>query len=507
MSGGGGTGTLLGLGASVLAPELAPEIFAGEGGTALLAKAALGGGISALTGGNPLVGAGGALAMNALGGSSGIQQLLRNNTPSMFTANGAPTAAAEVAQQLPSETPAFTDIFGNANIGTPYAGQGALSSRLQGAIGSNPNNPYMNTMFQGAPVDASNLPPPVPVQGDAYGQQYTQQSPFPTNQNSNGFLDNAGNWVSNKAGNALDWMSNNPLKTAGLGLGAYTLYNVMGNHGNHYLPGYQPATAASYGLGRTLSPNFMPVRPMAEGGITSLSPNPNVVSSGPANLDFMGSDMYPQSQISRSFYATPTQAPTGAQSAMAGYEPATNPLTGEPIANMAEGGVAKGSNTDKYPTDAETAAAFNAAYPTPNYSTNTPSNPYVQSMHDLMVRLNLLQDQTPGTIPPEAQAAATGRTRFAAGGMLGGYSDGGHLLKGPGDGMSDNIPASIGDRQPARLADGEFVVPADVVSHLGNGSTDAGAKQLYAMLDKVRKARTGNQKQGKQINAEKFIPT
>jgi hypothetical protein len=80
------------------------------------------------------------------------------------------------------------------------------------------------------------------------------------------------------------------------------------------------------------------------------------------------------------------------------------------------------------------------------------------------------------------------------------------MLKGPGDGMSDNIPATIGDKQPARLADGEFVVPADVVSHLGNGSTDAGAKQLYSMMNKVRKARTGTQKQGKQIKAGKYLP-
>jgi hypothetical protein len=98
--------------------------------------------------------------------------------------------------------------------------------------------------------------------------------------------------------------------------------------------------------------------------------------------------------------------------------------------------------------------------------------------------------------------------RQAHGGLstLGGYSDGGRMLKGPGDGMSDNIPATIGGRQPARLADGEFVVPADVVSHLGNGSTDAGAKRLYSMMDKVRQARTGNKKQGKQIKAEKYLP-
>lgn len=81
--------------------------------------------------------------------------------------------------------------------------------------------------------------------------------------------------------------------------------------------------------------------------------------------------------------------------------------------------------------------------------------------------------------------------RFAQGGItnLGGYSDGGRLLKGPGDGVSDDIPAMIGDKQPARLADGEFVIPARIVSEIGNGSTDAGARKLYAMMDRVQKAR------------------
>jgi hypothetical protein len=91
-------------------------------------------------------------------------------------------------------------------------------------------------------------------------------------------------------------------------------------------------------------------------------------------------------------------------------------------------------------------------------------------------------------------------------GHLGGYSDGGRMLKGPGDGMSDDIPATIAGKQPARLADSEFVVPADVVSHLGNGSSDAGAKKLYSMMDNVRKARTGTKKQGKQIHADKYLP-
>jgi hypothetical protein len=87
--------------------------------------------------------------------------------------------------------------------------------------------------------------------------------------------------------------------------------------------------------------------------------------------------------------------------------------------------------------------------------------------------------------------ARGGIAALADGGMynLGSYSDGGRLLRGPGDGISDSIPAMIGKKQPARLADGEFVVPARIVSELGNGSTEAGARKLYAMMDRVQKAR------------------
>jgi hypothetical protein len=92
---------------------------------------------------------------------------------------------------------------------------------------------------------------------------------------------------------------------------------------------------------------------------------------------------------------------------------------------------------------------------------------------------------------------------------LGSYSDGGQLLKGPGDGVSDSIPAQIGAKQPARLATNEFVVPARIVSELGNGSTDAGAKQLYAMMDRVQKARKKSIGKGKvavDSKAHKLLP-
>ena len=98
---------------------------------------------------------------------------------------------------------------------------------------------------------------------------------------------------------------------------------------------------------------------------------------------------------------------------------------------------------------------------------------------------------------------------YAMGGHLGGYSDGGQLLRGPGDGVSDDIPAQIGNRQPARLADGEFVVPARIVSELGNGSTDAGAKRLYAMMDRIQKNRgktVGKDKVAVNSRSDKYLP-
>jgi hypothetical protein len=105
--------------------------------------------------------------------------------------------------------------------------------------------------------------------------------------------------------------------------------------------------------------------------------------------------------------------------------------------------------------------------------------------------------------------AAGGGMMYGGGGIsdLGGYSDGGRLLKGPGDGVSDSIPATIGKRQPARLATGEFVVPARVVSELGNGSTDAGAKRLYDMMDRVQKARRQTKNVAADTKAHKYLPS
>jgi hypothetical protein len=127
-------------------------------------------------------------------------------------------------------------------------------------------------------------------------------------------------------------------------------------------------------------------------------------------------------------------------------------------------------------------------------SGNVPTNNYAPG--SLATIANAMKNQP---IAPEnafIQNLTSARTGYAKGGYL----------DGQGDGMSDSIPATIEGKQPARLADGEFVIPADVVSHIGNGSTKAGSKRLYSMLDRVRKARTGHTKQGKKIKPEKYMP-
>jgi hypothetical protein len=133
----------------------------------------------------------------------------------------------------------------------------------------------------------------------------------------------------------------------------------------------------------------------------------------------------------------------------------------------------------------------NTGYPQSAIATRAYATPFQQPIGQNVV--SGAQDAGVDPYTGQAQFAVGGITALAQGGSaqynLGGYSDGGRLLRGPGDGVSDDIPATIGNKQPARLADGEFVIPARIVSELGNGSTEAGARKLYAMMDRVQKAR------------------
>ena len=256
-----------------------------------------------------------------------------------------------------------------------------------------------------------------------------------------------------------------------------------------YLQNYTPQTASSVGLGRTLSAGYRPYIAKAEGGIvglasggltaaglTGLSPKQDA-SSQPITMDYI--------KGLASQYGVDIPQPTNpfAQKMAAGGQ--TDTLAGQPM-EAPQTDFSDGNSM--YPGSAQPNQRL-------DFASQMPQSAMAQTAGD--------PQTNPLTGEPIAHMASGG---MAGNGHLGGYSDGGRLLKGPGDGMSDNIPASIAGKQPARLADGEFVVPADVVSHLGNGSTDAGAKHLYKMMDNVRKARTGRKAQGKQIKAGKYLP-
>ena len=297
----------------------------------------------------------------------------------------------------------------------------------------------------------------------------------------------------------------------------------------------------------------------AEGGIMKLAQGGMPVQQMSQNMMGGQGNMFPQSQQEHTNFATPTQMPASSEVIRSDYDTKTDPYTG---VMMAQGGIARfaggglGSAAIGLPSGAGTGAGAQTMADQgitalgqagkkrmltkeqmDAIAMQGMTKAGLQDVYGQMAEQSLAKGGPAGnkdmaaiqdymaaaqggdmaTVAAKAQAGdynamialnkvrSTPNQNYAAGGHLGGYSDGGRMLKGPGDGMSDNIPATIAGKQPARLADGEFVVPADVVSHLGNGSTDAGAKQLYAMMNRVRKARTGNSKQGKQIKPAKYM--
>jgi len=160
------------------------------------------------------------------------------------------------------------------------------------------------------------------------------------------------------------------------------------------------------------------------------------------------------------------------------------------------------------------AMGANTMYPMANMATSSFATPY-QTPQSTNMLANMVAPSGGGAVNMMSGEPSMQGTRMAEGGIsdarynLGGYSDGGRLLRGPGDGVSDSIPAMIGKKQPARLADGEFVVPARIVSEIGNGSTEAGARKLYAMMDRVQSARrqtVGKGKVAKNSRADKYLP-
>jgi hypothetical protein len=259
-------------------------------------------------------------------------------------------------------------------------------------------------------------------------------------------------------------------------------------------------------------------------GFSGWSPNPTFRAAEGGPVESMSNmNMYPMSQQPRLAYANPGIQNPMSQNVLSGAGQ-LDPYTGMPSFN------AGGQSKEKKETffekvmreDEERMAQARRAMRdhTPDISgPGIVSRTLTQQQRrpDEAARLQLaglakqsgvkLSDMPKANVPEDfTYEAAKGGIMH---GDLGGYSDGGRLLKGPGDGVSDSIPAVIGKRQPARLADGEFVIPARIVSELGNGSTEAGARQLYAMMERVQKRRKksiGKDKVAVNSKAHKDLP-
>ncbi len=290
----------------------------------------------------------------------------------------------------------------------------------------------------------------------------------------------------------------------------------------------------------------------ADGGLVALAVGGPVEMMSAMNA-VGGNTMYPQSQLQTPMYSNPAvQRPEAVNIISPSAEPAVGMYTGE--AKFARGGPTEAAETVgeyKYDYNPQTMQFTQTAAPSYVNPQGGPFNLISRAIAQginaapapipangtmtggiaapaMPVRAAPAQPAyTPPAIPeyqtPEDQLGlnafygmmnqSLGQIGgYAAGGGisdLGGYSDGGRLLKGPGDGVSDSIPAVIGERQPARLADGEFVIPARIVSELGNGSTEAGARKLYKMMDRVQHARKksmGKKKVAVDSRADKLLP-
>lgn len=540
-------GTAAAIGAGVGAGS---QLIQGKSGDDVLKGALLGGATGALTGGAGAAlgggagGAGGSLTTEAAAQLAPelTQAAATNIAPEIVgqtATNVFPQAAGQGITQIPQ---GFTAAEINAiNMGqadalaasSPFAplASGPVTSDVpvslvqtpvQTPLSVPPGAPYE------APITASTIPEPAmnQFQGSMTRPELAQMTKAEVG--SNPFVEGF-NDVTN-------YIEKNPFKSAAIG---YLGLNAMGAFRN----AQEPITfgGPSYSQTYSLSPNFRPgpyTQPnvyqerrynYASGGIAQLQ------SGGPVErMSQMNTAMnpqgglYPQGMIDKTQYATPIQRPVSSEMVMedSAYE-RSNPML------MASGGITalrRGGRPDASESLERYLGMMEGKKPAapdePAFvrsrgimEDTDPDTKYQDALTAALIRQGKINKRSSmgaptigrpmqmGAInlaPPGTQMAASGGIM---GYSLGGYADGGNprLLKGPGDGMSDNIPATIADRQPARLADGEFVVPADVVSGLGNGSTNAGARKLHKMMDKVRVARTGKKKQAPAIKAEKYL--
>ena len=497
------------MGAAAALPAVATTATTTALGTGLTAGSILGTGAAS-------TGLLGSLGLNALGGMTSVlpaaattgsslalpalaSKGLAATTPGIF-ANAAPALGG--LKSLPGVFSQATPALGGLKSFTPLASQAAGTSQLAGAsqlagqAGNISNQMYSELAKQFARPDLgqgfTQLGPK--LAGDAAASSLTPQTtqlaenirafktategpasmsyakgaqgispnvaqlpPGSPIIKGGNFLSNLGNLIQNPSMDAAgEYVKEHPLATAGMGLGAYQLLKPKQKPPEEDLGSIRP-----YKFRRT------ELEDTREPGST-------------AQRRYFRSEFIPEEPYS-----------------------ATSPKAKE-IEKIAGGGIASAYAVGG-PVEAMAAlnsVGANTGYPMAGINTPMYSNPMVQ------------RPEAVNVISPSGDAgvaAYSGEPKFARGGLsdLGDYSDGGRLLKGPGDGVSDSIPAVIGKRQPARLADGEFVIPARIVSELGNGSTEAGARKLYAMMERVqatRKKSIGKKKVAVNSKADKHLP-
>ena len=464
--------------ASAIAPGLGGLIGGATGltgaGLSAATGATLGGGIAALTGQNVLKGA----ALGGLGGYAGSQlnQALNAGVTDAATLQAA--ADADIAGGLLPEygtNAAYDTAMANLMANSPGAAaqlQSIVDSQVGGLYG--PDNidigggwsPATNTIPDALRADN------IDVGGGYNPATGTGDAATAAAANATGVTSSASIPTAAAAGAGIS--ASTLAKLAALGLGSKGVASLVNNQGNNTITG-----GGGSGAGPLSGYNFDPSK------FQATTPDPAMFRPGAGIVtvaDMLRNQGFEQPQVERPEFA-PMQPAEAQQNLMGGG--IGGAASTVPTIFMAKGG----STKPTYSTKAQLAAM----------------NPWERSVAELNNAAYAARMPTGTGVP---QAGITQLGQFARGGIadLGSYSDGGRMLKGGGDGMSDSIPATIGGKQPARLADGEFVIPADVVSGLGNGSTDAGARQLYKMLDRVRKSRTGTKKQGKEIDAQKHMP-
>jgi len=445
-----------------------------------------------------------------LGGAQGIMQ---GAAPAVEATTAAGTELAKTAGQNLGNPATLPGSGGPPSIDQMQAMGKEFAANSPAA--GNPNMAQQLTADlsnKAAPIKIPYSPaePAMPPVGDFIKPSYGLDQGITEGTTSQLKMPTSVNPMKNGFEMAMEYATKNPLDVAGGLYGAQKL-GILGDDNaggppkekykssfdnknfNPSLPVNQYAAA----------PNFYS-KTYAEGG------NVGAVEAM-SNMNAVGNNsMYPMANVPRLDYANPMQQRPISQNMMTmGGDVPTDPYTG--MQKLAAGGIS-GLRKQLAKDEADRKAQGEALMEqvgskvkgpgifdyTLEQKTGRPDQAAMSMFKGAAKRAGVKVAEMPKANIPEDFTYTAAKGGIMHG--LGGYSDyaaGGRLLKGPGDGVSDSIPAVIGNRQPARLADGEFVVPARIVSELGNGSTEAGARQLYAMMDRIQKGRRKSVGKGK----------